>query len=321
MNLVITIFVFIAALCILEGIVLMLRGTWDPEARRVQKHLKTLQEQSEIYQTTDITRKRSLSSIPSLHAMLTRIPQLSKIENLLIQADIKYPTSVFLLASLLLAFVGFYFANTVVRTLILSIPIAVLMGLIPYFVASAKKNQRIRKFERQLPDALDLMARSLRAGHAFSGGLQMVGDEFDAPLGPEFQKTTAQINLGVSVEQALKNLADRIDCPDLKFFAVSVIIQRDSGGNLAEILESISSLIRNRFKLRGKIRTVTAEGRLSAFIMIGIPFFIALALSFMSPGYITVLFTDPTGKILVIIALIMMGLGVMWMKKMITLKV
>ena len=321
MNLLITVAVFIAVFCILEGIVLMLRGNWDPEAKRVQRQLKTLQEQAEVRQATDITRKRALSSIPSLHAILERIPHLSKIDALLIQADVKYPTSVFLLVSLLLALVGFYIAHVLFGTVFLSFPVAVLVGLIPYFVASTRKNQRIKKFERQLPDALDLVARSLRAGHAFSGGLQMVGDEFDAPLGPEFQKTIAQINLGVSIEQALKNLADRIDCPDLKFFAVSVIIQRDSGGNLAEILESISSLIRNRFKLRGKIRSLTAEGRLSAFIMIGIPFFIALALSFMSPGYIRVLFTDPTGKILVIVALIMMGIGVVWMKKMITLKV
>ena len=179
----------------------------------------------------------------------------------------------------------------------------------------------MRKFERQLPDALDLVARSLRAGHAFSGGLQMVADEFDDPLGTEFQRTVAQINLGVSIEQALKNLADRVDCPDLKFFAVSVIIQRESGGNLAEILESISSLIRERFRLRGKIRTLTAEGKLSAGILVGIPFFVAFALSFMNPDYVRVLSTDPTGKILVAVALIMMGIGIAWMKKMITLKV
>ena len=179
----------------------------------------------------------------------------------------------------------------------------------------------MRKFERQLPDALDLVARSLRAGHAFSGGLQMVADEFDDPLGIEFQRTVAQINFGLSTEQALKALANRVDCPDLKFFAVSVIIQRESGGNLAEILENISSLIRGRFKLRGKIRTLTAEGKLSAAILIGIPFFIAFALSFINPEYIRVLFTDATGKILVAAALIMMGLGVAWMTKMITLKV
>jgi tight adherence protein B len=322
MNLIITVAVFIAVLCILEGVGFMLRNKWDPEARRVQRQLKTLSDETEIHQTTDITtRKRPLSSVPSLHAMLARIPQLSRIDNLLIQSNIKYPTSVFLLFSLLLGFLGFYVAQLSLKTLLLSLPAAALLGLIPYFVASAKKRQRMRKFERQLPDALDLVARSLRAGHAFSGGLQMVADEFDDPLGTEFQRTIAQINLGVGVEQALKNLADRVDCADLKFFAVSVIIQRESGGNLAEILESISNLIRGRFKLRGKIRTLTAEGKLSAAILIGIPIFVALALSFINPDYIRVLSTDPTGKLLVAAALIMMGLGIAWMKKMITLKV
>jgi tight adherence protein B len=321
MNLIITVAVFIAVLCILEGVGFMLRNKWDPEARRVQRQLKTLSDETEIHQTTDITRKRPLSSVPSLHAMLARIPQLSRIDNLLIQSNIKYPASVFLLFSLLLGFLGFYVAQLSLKTLLLSLPAAALLGLIPYFVASAKKRQRMRKFERQLPDALDLVARSLRAGHAFSGGLQMVADEFDDPLGTEFQRTIAQINLGVGVEQALKNLADRVDCADLKFFAVSVIIQRESGGNLAEILESISNLIRGRFKLRGKIRTLTAEGKLSAAILIGIPIFVALALSFINPDYIRVLSTDPTGKLLVAAALIMMGLGIAWMKKMITLKV
>jgi tight adherence protein B len=321
MNLIITAAVFIAVLCILEGIVLVLKGKWDPEARRIQRQLKTLSDETEIHQTTDITRKRPLSSIPSLHAILARIPQLSRIDNLLIQSNIRYPASVFLLFSLLLGFLGFYAAQLSFKTLLLSLPFAVLMCLAPYFIASAKKRRRMRKFERQLPDALDLVARSLRAGHAFSGGLQMVADEFDDPLGTEFQKTTAQINLGVGVEQALKNLASRVDCPDLKFFAVSVIIQRESGGNLAEILESISSLIRGRFKLRGKIRTLTAEGKLSAAILIGLPIFVALVLSFINPDYIRVLSTDPTGKLLVVAALIMMGLGVAWMKKMITLKV
>ena len=324
MNLVITIAVFVAVLCILEGIVLILKSKWDPEARRIQRQLRVFSDEMgnpESDRPTTITQKRMLSSIPSLHKALAQIPHLSKIDALLIQSNFKYPASVFLLTSLLIALVGFYLAHLVVKTLLLSLPVAVLIGLIPYLVLSARKRQRMKKFERQLPDALDLVARSLRAGHAFSGGLQMVADEFDAPLGTEFQRTIAQINLGVSIEQALKNLADRIQSTDVKFFAVSVIIQRESGGNLAEILENISNLIRGRFKLRGKIQTLTAEGRLSAGILIGIPFFIALFLSFLSPEYIRVLSTDPTGRVLIVVALIMMGLGVAWMKKMITLKV
>ncbi len=324
MNVIITVAVFIAVLCILEGIVLVLKSKWDPEARRTQRQLKALLSETrnpDNEPTTDITRKRMLSSIPSLHRILLQIPHLSKIDSLLLQSNFKYPISVFLLSSLLLAFIGFYVTYVLSGILLLSIPVAIAISLIPYFMASTRKRQRTRKFERQLPDALDLVARSLRAGHAFSGGLQMVADEFDRPLGIEFQRTIAQINLGVSIEQALKNLAQRVDCPDVKFFAVSVIIQRESGGNLAEILESIGSLIRGRFKLRGRIRTLTAEGKLSAAILTAIPFLVALALSFVNPEYITILSTEPTGRMLVVIALIMMGLGIAWMKKMITLKV
>jgi tight adherence protein B len=179
----------------------------------------------------------------------------------------------------------------------------------------------MKKFERQLPDALDLIARSLRAGHAFSTGLGMVGQEFDDPVGPEFRKAQLQVGFGVSVDQALKALVQRVDCPDIRFFAVSVIIQRESGGNMAEILEGISSLIRARFKLRGKIRALAAEGKLSAIILLAIPFFMAFALSIVNPDYLAVLTVDPLGKILVICALLMMMIGVLSVKKMIDIKV
>ena len=324
MSLIITIGVFIALLCILEGLVLMLRSHWDPEEHRIRRRLKTLSdgpENPEERRTDAINRKRVLSSIPSLHETLARIPHLVKIENLLIQADFKHSTSVFLLVSLLVIFVSFFLANLIFKTVLISLPTALITGLIPYVIASASKGKRLKKFERQLPEALDLVARSLRAGHAFSGGLQMAADEFDDPLGTEFQKTVAQINLGVSLEQALKNLTSRVDCTDLKFFAVSVIIQRESGGNLAEILENISNLIRGRFRLRGKIRALTAEGKLSAGLLVVIPIAVALVLFFMNPEYIGILSTDPTGRILVVAAISMMAFGVLWMKKMITLKV
>ncbi len=324
MNLIITLAVFIAVLCILEGIVLMLKRQWDPEERRIRRRLKALSEEggsSETQFSATVHRKRVLSSIPSLHDILVQIPHLGRIDNLLLQSNFKYPISVFLLLSLLVFFVSCYLAQIVVQTALLSLPFGVLMGLIPYAVLSLKKSQRMKKFERQLPEALELVARSLRAGHAFSGGLQMVADEFDAPLGTEFQRTVAQINLGVSVEGALKNLAARIDSADLKFFAISVVIQRESGGNLAEILESIRSLIRGRFRLRGKIRTLTAEGKLSAGLLIAIPIFVVVALCVMNPEYIRVLSTDPTGKVLVGAALVMLGLGIVWMKKMVSLKV
>ena len=179
----------------------------------------------------------------------------------------------------------------------------------------------MEKFQRQLPDALDLVARALKAGHAFTGGLRMVADELGDPIGSEFEKTLNEINFGVGVPEALKNLPNRVDCPDLKFFITSVIIQRETGGNLAEILTKITYLIRERFKLQNRVQVLAAEGKLSAIILIAIPFVIALALSVLNPGYIKTLFIDPIGKVLVAFALIMMIIGVFVMKRMIQIKV
>jgi len=180
----------------------------------------------------------------------------------------------------------------------------------------------MKKFDAQLPDALDLMARALKAGHALPGSLQMVATEFDEPIGGEFAKVVEEVNFGMSVEDALQNMTKRFgSSSDLKFFAIAVMIQRETGGNLAEILESISRVIRERFKLMGTIRTLAAEGKLSAIILVAIPFFVAFALSIMNPKYISVLVTDPTGKAMVFIALIMMALGIFVMKKIIQIKV
>ena len=133
----------------------------------------------------------------------------------------------------------------------------------------------MEKFERQLPEALELVSRSLKAGHAFTGGLKMVAEEFGDPVGVEFGRTLDEINFGVGVPEALTNLTQRIECEDLKFFAVSVIIQRETGGNLAEILESLGRLIRERFKFQGRVRVLSGEGRISAIVLVAIPFFIA----------------------------------------------
>ncbi|MCK4605299.1 MAG: type II secretion system F family protein, partial [Deltaproteobacteria bacterium] len=158
-------------------------------------------------------------------------------------------------------------------------------------------------------------------GLAFPSAMKLAADEFDDPLGPEFHETLNEINFGVSVGDALKNLADRIDCPDLKYFVISVILQRETGGNLAEIIESIAYIIRERFKLKGKIRILSAEGKLSAIILVAIPFLVIIALRFLNPDYINVLFFDPTGKIIAGIAAFMMAIGIIVMIKTVKIKV
>lgn len=321
MTLAITIAVFIGALCIIEGSFLFIKGRIDPERRRIREKLRDLSDQPATRQAANLTRFRPLSSVPWLDRLLSAIPLMLRLDKLLIQANLRQPLGVFILLTFVLVVGGFYLCLLILKHLPLAFLVAAVLGSIPFFYVLVKKRRRMQKFERQLPEALDLIARSLRAGHAFSTGLGMVGQEFEDPVGPEFRKTQTQIGLGVSVEQALKGLVERIDCPDLKFFAVSVIIQRETGGNMAEILEGIGSLIRGRFKLRGRIRALSAEGRLSAVILLAIPFFLALALSIINPSYLETLITHPLGKTLILGALMMMVIGILSIKKMITIKV
>ena len=179
----------------------------------------------------------------------------------------------------------------------------------------------MQKFERQIPEGLELIARALRAGHAFTSGMKLAADELGDPFGIEFQETIDEINFGVSVSDALRNLVKRIDCPDLKFFVIAANIQRETGGNLAEIIENIARIIRDRSKLYAKIRVLTAEGRISAIILSILPFAVMGALFFLNPDYMKILFSDPVGRKMATVAAIMMVTGIFIIQKLAKIKV
>ncbi len=325
MELVFGICIFVMMVLIIEGFSLALRIRANPEVRRIRRVLKSLSAEAYKNEIVNIMRKRSLSSIPWLNRGLlsvqARTPVIKQLDHFVMQADVTLPLSVFILLSLVLFLIGFASVLKISKNYYISFFIAGLISIIPFFYISFKRKRRMRKFERQLPDALDMIARALRAGHAFSSGMQMVADEFEDPLGSEFDTTVSQINYGVSFQDALKSLSKRIDCPDLKFFAISIIIQRQSGGNLAEILENISGIIRERFKLRNRIKALSAEGKLSAIILVALPFFIVLFLAFLAPDYIKVLILDPLGRVMITISLIMIACGILFMKKIISIKI
>ncbi|MRS03885.1 pilus assembly protein [bacterium] len=315
--------IFAAALCIILGILLALRPKWDTKVRDFNKRLDTFASSSLKAGTqTDIVKKRrTFSDIPTINELLSKMSIVHRLDLLVVGANSTLPLGVFLLISCILAFSTYLILFMLSRGHFVPALFGIGMSTTPFLYLMMKKGQRMAKFERQLPDALDLMARSLKAGHAFSGGLHTVAQEFDDPIGPEFMKTLTEINLGSSVEQALKNLTARIDVPDLKFFAVSVIIQRETGGNLADILENTAQLIRERFKLLGKIKALSAEGKLTAIILIGLPFAVVGILTLTSPKYIQGLANDPAGKVFIIIALCMMACGVAIIRKIINIKV
>jgi tight adherence protein B len=217
--------------------------------------------------------------------------------------------------------IGFFLPVMLARPFVFSLLGASLLGISPWFWLARRRGQRMRLFEAQIPESLDLMGRAMRAGHAFSTAVKMVGEEMREPLGPEFRILFDEMNYGVPQANALLNLAHRVPIPDLSYFVVAVTIQRESGGNLAELLDKIASVVRARLLLLGEVRTLSAEGRLSAWILGSMPFVTGLLINLLTPKFMSVLWTDPAGIRLVGASLLSMLIGVVWMRSIIRIRV
>ncbi len=293
---------------------------YKPEQRQVHKRLRFLSMSERGNSAIDIVKKKILSDIPWLNKKLIEFRFFARLERLRSEANAPHPIGVYVILSAALFFGGFLMTNVMRIELFAMVIPSLLLAAAPFFHLSHKRKKRMEKFERQLPEALDLVARSLRAGHAFTGGLRMVAEEFDDPVGTEFKQVLDEINFGIGVPEALMNLTRRIENEDLKFFVVSVILQRETGGNLAEILENLSRLIRERSKFHGRVRVLTAEGRMSAKVLVALPFAVVGFLFITSREYIEVLFTDPLGTIVIIVGLIMMSIGSIVIKKIVSIK-
>ena len=193
--------------------------------------------------------------------------------------------------------------------------------MLPYMYVTGAKTKRLIRFEQQLPDALDMMGRAMRAGHAFPTALKMVGDEMTEPLSGEFTIAFDEVNFGIATQDALMNLATRMPSTDLRYFVIAVLIQRETGGNLAELLGNISKIIRDRIKLIGQVRVLSAEGKMSAWVLGLLPFGAAAMIQLTNPKFLEVLYTDPGGRKMLMFAFGMMIFGVFVMRKIIRIRV
>ncbi len=322
MDVIVVLAIFIVCLFLMETFRHTYVSMMRPELKSVRKRLKRLPSNAYEPGSVDILRRRGYSDIAWFHRILAHMPGIRKLDKLLIQANIEYSIGFFLQLSPLLALAGYLAGRAALNGgEILPLSLAVILGYVPFAYVLFKKKRRMRKFESQLPEALELIARTLRAGQAFSGGLRIVSEEFDDPLGTEFERLLDEISYGVAAPEALQNLAARVDCPDVRFFVVAVVIQRESGGNLSEIIENIAHVVRERFKLMGKIRVLSAEGKYSALVLCLLPFFIGFVMYLLNKDYMTVLIEDPIGKYLIGMGLVMMLLGVIVIRQMIQIKV
>ncbi len=310
------IFGFLGVILLLEGAYLLWSETMNPEVKRVHQRLRLMSIGEHARRDSDVAlvKQRVMSHFPELNRQLMRLPVLHQLDRLLLQSGSKMTVAHLLGICLIFGAGGFLLAA------VLGIPgtWALIIGggfvLPPLLRLPWMRARRLRQIGMQLPEALDLISRALRAGHGFSAALAMVGNEAREPIATEFRTTFDEINFGISTQNALANLATRVPFADLRYFVVAVLIQLETGGNLAQLLSILANLIRDRFKLFGRIRVLAAEGKLSAYILTGLPFFLALAIHLVNPGYLAVLLIDPVGIRLVIGALGLMVLGgfVMW---------
>ena len=245
----------------------------------------------------------------------------SRLATLIEQAGVNTTPGAIVLISVLLAML-----SAVVGLMLLRIPAALLV-VVPLGAAAPsmwlvqRRSSRLKAFEEQFPDALDLVSRAIRAGHAFQTALGMVADELKPPVGPEFRKMFDQQNFGLPLREALEGLAARVPLVDVKFFVTAVTIQRESGGNLAEILDNLSSVVRERFKIHRQVRVHTAHGRITGLVLLGLPVFLAITLSMMNPDHMRPLFQERMGQMMIVATIVMQTVGFIWIRRVIKIEV
>jgi tight adherence protein B len=246
-----------------------------------------------------------------------------KVDNLqrqLLQADIYLSPNTYISIAILLSGLGFLI-GWLSGSLVWSLGLSLLLGVLPLMFMRWKRKRKTLKIERYMPDAMELLARSLRAGHTLQGTLDLVSQEVPGPLGTEMRITFEEQKLGLSMPQAFRRMGERVASQDLRYFVTAVIIQSETGGNLSEILENIGLIIRDRLKLKGKVKGLTAEGRFSALILSLLPFVTFMALYLFNREYVMILFREPVGHKLMMGALISIGIGIIFMKRMVAIKV
>ena len=319
---VIALLIFIISIVVIEMLLYAFRTAKNPDRAKIRKKIRKMSYDPVLEEdTTDIQRKVVYSEISALNEVLRRITLMERLNKLLYQSNAKYRAGFYLIMSAFIGLAVYMILTFFGYAFYVSIPAGIAGLASPFLYLRRKKKKRMAKFMKQLPEALDMVARSMKAGHAFSTGLKLAADEFEDPLGPEFDVALDEINFGVPVADALRKMTQRVDCVDLNFFVVAVILQRETGGNLAKIIENIATLIRERFIFYGKVKALTAEGILSMWILIALPFFLVGLLMLMSPEYMSQLFEETIGHFMIGGTLVMMFIGYVIMKRMVNIKV
>lgn len=289
-------------------------------SRRLERRLREVSGDADQPEAT-VLMERPEGPVPALDRLMSRTAAGSRLGRLIEQSGVRTTPSAMVLISL-----GCAGGAALVTALFVRLPfapvVAALVGLVlPLAWLVHCRSSRLKRFEEQFPEALDLLSRAIRAGHAFQTAMGMVAEELPAPVGFEFRKTFDRQNFGLPLRDAMNELADRVALIDVRFFVTAVAIQRETGGNLAEILDNLAHVVRERFKIRRQVRVHTAHGRFTGYVLLALPAALAVALSALSPEHMKPLFQDRMGQQMVMGAIVMQAVGFIWIRQVIKIEV
>lgn len=326
MPILIAILVFVVVVLITFA-VLSLIDQRDARARLIRERLASVEKPAERAPGEDLAlvRDEMLSRIPAFDNLLRRSERISNLQLLLAQSDIDLRAGNLLILCVLSAItcgiIAFFVGGSSPWAPMVAWVAVLLGGILPYSYISYKRTKRFARFEELFPEAIDTLARAVRAGHAFTVALEMISNEVSDPIATEFRKLFEEQKFGLPVRDALMNLTERVPLVDVKFFVTAVMLQRETGGNLAEILDNLSYVIRERFKIMRQVRVYTAQGRLTMMLLMGLPPIIVVTMLVMNPSFIRPLFADPIGHVLVVAGITLQTLGYFVIRKIIQIQV
>lgn len=316
-------FVFLASLFLVYALFVFTSRKSDAKRKllneRLAEAIRSSAHSSDI--EVQLAREELLSEIPWLNRGLVKLEVTAGLKRMIDQADLQVTVMRLVLFAGTAAALGFLAASMVTISLPLKVLGGLIAGALPFLHVMNKRRKRLKKFLQLLPDALDLMARGLSAGHAFTEALQMVSSEMPEPISSEFRKTYDEQNLGLSLKLALDNLVQRVPILDLRMCVTAIMIQRETGGNLSELLEKVAYTIRERFRIMEDLKTLTLSSRWSAWLLCGLPIFLAIYMSAMNPTYMEVMWRDPRGHNLLFVAAVMQILGMVMVQKIMKIKI
>lgn len=311
---------FLIVMCAAVGIFVVVRGQVNKRVRDRLEGALVFDQGDETVKSI-ILRDMDVSSIGFVNNFLQNAQWARNLDTLLVQGDFPLRLGQFVMLVLFLGSLGVLVTNNVFHQPLAALPVAFLLGWAPILYAKQRKRKRILRFEQQFPDALDMLTGALRAGMALTGAIQVVADESPDPVATEFRILFEENRLGLDLKVALKKLSQRVDSQELHLFVTAVILQRETGGNLAEVLQGTAAIIRDRFRILGDVRTMTAQAKLSGLVLMVLPAVLTVVIYILSPTYFQSLLTDPIGPLFIVGAVVLQVIGVITMRRIIDIKV